>query len=395
MYERINKVQQMLRKDSVDGLLYATSANVQYLLEDTTYPWQRTMESGGVDGVVIDGVDISSKGASHFLNMADLILYIPADNEPVLFMTHERAQTMQHIPMKKVVDYFVMLPERVGPYIKGKKRIAYGESCDEYIKRRVLGETDSSIEAVPGEHYGEQLRKTKDAGEIEIMRRVAAFTDETMGIIVENLKVGVSSNEIEDLIIRLGYEKGLKDLPFPPTCRYVCTDSPESPDIDGHDEDAPMQEGTSIGFDYGYVMDGYCSDFGRSFYCGKNAEVADGYKALIEAHEHLLDQIKPGIPMDLCFNVIHDKMAERGQESWLRRYGDFGLMGHQIGIDVHERPWLHSDQTAVFEPGMIMCIEPKFWRPGKGFMRVEDMVLITETGCESLTKFDRYLFELA
>ena len=394
MNQRIARLQSMMAADGVEGLLYATSANLQYFLDDTTFPWQRTMDTGGVDGVLIDGKDISSSGASHFLNMPDLLLYVPAADEPMLFMTPQRARTMEHIQMKKRIDYFVMLPERVGEVIKGKKRIAYGESCGAYLKDRVIGETDSSIEAVSGERYGELLRRIKDPGEIQKLRRAAAFTDETMGIIVKHLKAGVSSNQIEDLIIRLGVEKGLGDIPFPPTCRYVHTGSPESEDLDGHDENAPMEEGTSVGFDYGYVMDGYCSDFGRSFYYGKNKDASDGYKALMEAQLRLLDAIKPGIPMSLCFNSLYATMSQFSQEKWLRKYGDFGLMGHQIGIDVHERPWLHTDQTAIFEPGMVMCIEPKFWRPGVGFMRVEDMVLITETGCESLTKFDRELFEL-
>ena len=70
------------------------------------------------------------------------------------------------------------------------------------------------------------------------------------------------------------------------------------------------------------------------------------------------------------------------------------MMGHQIGIDVHEEPWLHDGSEDIFKPGMIMCIEPKILLDDEVVMRVEDMVLITEDGCESLTKFDRDLYEL-
>ena len=75
-------------------------------------------------------------------------------------------------------------------------------------------------------------------------------------------------------------------------------------------------------------------------------------------------------------------------------FANIGMMGHQIGIDVHEIPWLHNTTPEVFQPGMVMCIEPKLWLPGEAFMRTEDMVLITETGCESLTVFDRNCYEL-
>ena len=107
-----------------------------------------------------------------------------------------------------------------------------------------------------------------------------------------------------------------------------------------------------------------------------------------------LSKIKPGEPMNLFYNTMYEVMEKRGYGKYLRKVGDFGLMGHQIGIDVHERPWLHTDQTEVFQPGMVMCIEPKFWKPGTCFMRIEDMVLITENGCESLTKYSREQFSL-
>lgn len=153
--------------------------------------------------------------------------------------------------------------------------------------------------------------------------------------------------------------------------------------------------GTALAFDFGYSIDGYCSDFGRSFYCGRpEKSISDAYKALQEAQLRLLDKIKPGMKMDMTYRTLFEIMEKRGCGKYLRNYGNIGLMGHQIGIDVHERPWLHDETEDAFEPGMTMCIEPKFWGPGRAYLRVEDMVLITETGCESLTEFDRQLFEL-
>jgi Xaa-Pro dipeptidase len=387
MNERMKRLQERLIKEGADGALFAPSANLQYLLDDNSYWWQRTMYTGGLPMFVPEDV------SGHFLNMPDCLLYLPASGEPTLFATYERAKDMQQIEMNKEIDFFCRLPEIMPEYIH-KGTVAVGESCSRYIKD-MLKEINPEIATVDAEVFVEEMRCIKDEKEIETMRRVAAFTDEAMGKITKILRPGISSYQVQKYMADLAVESGLTDIPFPTTARFVKTDAPESADIDGHPMHRPMQPGTSIGFDFGYVMDGYCSDFGRSFYCGEApADIADGYKALIEAQMTTLDMIKPGIPMDFTFSTMYKVMEKRGYEKYLRKYGDFGLMGHQIGIDVHERPWVHSDQKEVFKPGMIMCIEPKFWWPGRCFMRVEDMVLITETGCEPLTKYSREEFSL-
>lgn len=125
-------------------------------------------------------------------------------------------------------------------------------------------------------------------------------------------------------------------------------------------------------------MNGYCSDYGRSFYSGKApVHIANAYKALQAAQLELLNTIKPGVSMAITFDCLYKTLSRFGYEKYLRNFANIGMMGHQIGIDVHEEPWLHNNSTTVFKPGMIMCIEPKLWLPGEAFMRVEDMVLIT------------------
>jgi len=279
-------------------------------------------------------------------------------------------------------------------FLKGKKRIACGESCHKALKTMAL-DADNGTEITDAEHYGEKLRMIKDAGEIEKLRQAAEFTDRAMGVIAKALKPGITPIEVKELIAAIALKNGLQGISFSPAAIYVREGAPGSEDIYGHADDGPLTEGTSIGFDYGYVFDGYCSDYGRSFYCGRNEKAKDAYKALHEAQLFLLDQIKPGKTMDVCFSTLSKKLdSSGGFGKYLRKAGDCEIMGHQIGIDVHERPWLRSDEKACFRSGMVMCVEPKIWWPGVCYLRVEDMVLVTENGCESLTKFDRNYFEL-
>jgi Xaa-Pro aminopeptidase len=74
--------------------------------------------------------------------------------------------------------------------------------------------------------------------------------------------------------------------------------------------------------------------------------------------------------------------------------GTVQAVGHQIGTEVHENPWLAPRFEEPLRAGMVLCIEPKLWYPGEYYLRLEEMVHITETGAEFLTTFDHDLFEL-
>ena len=377
----------MMEKDGVDAVLYATGGNMQYFLGDGSYYWHRLSETNYGLSAADGGTD------GYFLNKPDCILYIPLNDEPVLFLTYDKLDSMRYLSIKGIPSYFAMLGNRIKPYLKGKKRIAIGESCAGALKKHVLN-ADNTIEVIPGEIYGERLRMIKDSGEIAKLRTAAEFTDRAMGIVAKALKPGITPAEVRELIAAIGLSSGAQSISFSAAVICVQSGKPGSEELFNYPEDRPIEEGTAIGFDYGYVLDGYCSDYGRSFYVGKNEQAKDAYEALHEAQLYLLDKIKPGEPLNYCYDVLYEKLEKRGLGKYLRRAEDHLIMGHQIGIDIHERPWLRADVEGVFLPNMVVCIEPKIMWPGLCYLRCEDMVLITETGCESLTKFDRNLFEL-
>ncbi|MCL2497421.1 MAG: Xaa-Pro peptidase family protein [Symbiobacteriaceae bacterium] len=386
MPDRIAKLQQLMIQDGVDGVLYATSGNMQYFLDDLFF-WQRTTDTGGGK----TAADWHLNG--HFFNKPDCLLFIPAEGEAVLVLTYDKCDAMGHIPVTKRAAFFPMLADELRPLLEGCHRIAVGESCQQALQAMVH-QTDNRIIISDGEAYGEKLRMIKDAGEIAKLRQAAHFTDMAMGTITSALQEGVTPRMVQRLIAAIALDSGRGSISFNPAAIFVQSGAPGSEELFNYPPHAGLQEGTAIGFDFGYVVDGYCSDFGRSFYCGKNRQAREAYDALQEAQLYLLSLIKPGVSLGSTFATLHDKLEGHGLGKYLRRVGDFGIMGHQIGIDVHERPWLRSDEEAVFLPGMVLCIEPKIMWPGLCYLRVEDMVLITETGCESLTKYDRSHFEL-
>ncbi len=387
--QRIQALQAKLEEKKLDAAVYATSASLQYLLDDTTFYWQRTMETGFY---AFKDTPMYSTQMSYFHCKPDILLWVPASGKASVVATYNRASTIKNTPIDTVC-HFVMLGDYLAEFVHGAKKVGIGLGCESALQN-MLREIDESIETVPAEALVEELRMVKDEREIAAMRKVAAFTDQCMEAIEPMLRPGVTQWQVETRLNELAVENGCSDVPFPPTCSFTKTGDPRCMNFHGIPKDEPMTPGTAIAFDNGFVMNGYCSDFGRSFYSGKAPEKISGaYKALQEAQLEVLDKIKPGNTISFTFKSIYDTLAKYGYQEYLRNYG-LGLMGHQIGIDVHEGPWLHDESKEVFIPGMIMCIEPKVWMPGEVFMRVEDMVLITEDGCESLTKFNRDLYEL-
>lgn len=386
MNKRIKRLQEVLLQARLDAAIYATSSNLQYLLDDTVFEWQRTMYNGG------NTIGEPDAHTGHFLNIPDCILLIPASGEPTLVMSRQRAKDMMHLDIHKEVCFFTQINEVVRAHLSGS-RIAFGESCSWYL-RDMLAEILPHAEAVPGETLVQELRMIKEEKEIDALRAVAAFTDQSMCNMADWLRPGVSQTQVQFRLGQYALDAGL-DLSFPPAALFVKTGAPGAEVLFSHDPDAPLTPGTSVGYDFGYLMNGYVSDYGRSLYCGQApTAIEDGYKALQEAQCRLIELIEPGMPLSICFKTLEDGMNRTGYGSYLRRHGDLKILGHQIGIDVHERPWIHDEQTAVFLPGMVMCIEPKLWWPGQCYLRCEDMVLIRETGAEFLTNFDRTRFSL-
>jgi Xaa-Pro aminopeptidase len=146
----------------------------------------------------------------------------------------------------------------------------------------------------------------------------------------------------------------------------------------------------------GFVLDGYCSDFGRSCYFGPAVtDVKEGYGALQQSVIETVDEMKEG-SMCVCdvFPSLERTLDRLGYGDYLRARLPSKNLGHNIGTEVHEPPWLGPEYSEPLQKNMVVALEPKLWHAGEYYLRVEDMVLIGSKRSEFLTNFDRELFEL-
>ncbi len=222
------------------------------------------------------------------------------------------------------------------------------------------------------------LRAVKEPDEIAAIRRAARITDRALLRIREMIRPGLRER---DLAVELEYalrREGAEALAFP----AIVATGPNAAHPHAEPGGGIVTAGAAVLLDWGAVVDGYCADESRTFLVGDvPEELGAVYALVLEAQERAIAAARPGAS---CRDVDR---AARGflEEKGYGPYFSHGT-GHGIGLDVHEDPRFNARSEAVLEAGMVMSVEPGVYLPGKWGVRIEDTVLVTEEGCEVLTK---------
>lgn len=226
-------------------------------------------------------------------------------------------------------------------------------------------------------------RGVKDAEEQEKMRVSSHINDRAMTKFKQLIHEGITEKEAADRMLQIYLDLGADGFSFEPLVAFGANaaDPHHAPD------DTVVKPGDSVLFDVGCIKDGYCSDMTRTFYF---KEVSDThrhiYNTVRAANETAISKIKPGVPLCELDQAARDLIDAQG-------YGpNFNhRLGHFIGLSEHEFGDVSSTNTQKAEPGMIFSIEPGIYVTGDTGVRVEDLVLVTENGCEVLNQYPKEL----
>lgn len=374
---RREKILKKLNESGLDGLLFASGANFQYVVESNSYFWQRYCFN----------LDEPVAGARI---IPEAMVYLNKDGKSTILTTPLLKEHFDTTLNDVVVSYMDQFEDELTKIIDGKK-IGIGRDCEAWFRKAL------NVKLIEVEDIFYDLRRIKDEKEIALMSKLGKFTDDAVMYVCKHLKPGMTMFEAERMIVDYGLQHGMSDLSFPPTCGFKTRNTENAQSIEPFENDRKLVEGTMIAFDIGYMDRGYCSDWGRTVYYGKAPElVKKGYEALQAGETYMVSKIVPGVTkFGELYGFICDKVEELGYYDYLRfKRDETGGNGHHIGSEVHELPFLVPGDDLVLEPGMIFCSEPKMFFKNEGYMRVEDMILVTEDGAEFLTNFPRDLFEI-
>ncbi|MCE4603213.1 MAG: Xaa-Pro peptidase family protein [Desulfurococcales archaeon] len=261
-------------------------------------------------------------------------------------------------------------------------KVAGDLSAQPYPQARILaGEEVEDLTSLIN-----RVRSIKSSWEVEIMVEAAYKAEEILGKVIGMLADGVTEAGIAGEILRLSMEAA-EGTSFPPIVAfYSNTAYPHhvpGPTILG--VDGPVL------IDMGVVHMGYMSDITRTLYKGSPGQ---GFRkvleAVAEAQAAAIDRVAPGAEAWEPDKEARLLLARHG----LARHFIHGL-GHGVGVEIHEEPYLRPGSKTVLEPGMVVTVEPGVYMPGLYGVRIEDMVLVTRGGRRVLTRFARTLGDIA
>lgn len=235
----------------------------------------------------------------------------------------------------------------------------------------------SGIELVPTNQFVEKLRMIKDAGELQIMQEAADLADRTFSHILTILKPGISELDIALEIEMFIRKNGGTSTSFD----TIVASGERSALPHGRASERLLKSNEFVKMDFGAYYKGYCSDITRTVMLGKPTEKhKEIYDIVLEAQLYCLDHLKPGITGSAGDALARDIIVKYG-------YGDhFGHgTGHSLGMEIHESPRLSKQDNTILTPGMVVTVEPGIYLPGFGGVRIEDDVVLTDTGIKILT----------
>ena len=256
------------------------------------------------------------------------------------------------------------------------------------IGSRLWGETVMNLvrvfgspELVNAEPLVNKLRRVKSKIELDVMTKACDIADETMGAMTPYVKPGVTMHE---LVEQVEHEMRSRGSRAPSFTTHIFTmgleDERESIDERGA---LPLREGEAVLFDFGAVLNGYCSDFGRTIFCGEpTKEYLRAHKAMIDAQAAGQAAAKPGVTAADVNRECRAPIEEAGYGPYFRH-----RMGHCIGLDVHEHPFISEEDQTPLEVGMTFTDEPSIMWHGKVGVRIENIVVCEKQGGRKLNSY--------
>ena len=242
----------------------------------------------------------------------------------------------------------------------------------------------ASYELVSCEKAVAQMRMRKDEAELNLMREAVDMAESALEETIPLVKVGVSELEISSILIQrlLAHGSG-GELPFQPIIAFGAN----SANPHAVPTDYCAREGDLILFDWGANNQGYFSDLTRTFALGEPDDTLRSiYEAVQNANAAGRAQSSPGVTAGSIDNASRSTIAEAGFAEYFTH-----RTGHGLGLEVHEEPYIRGGNERIMEPGMTFTVEPGIYLDGHGGVRIEDDVVITESGAESLSTYSREL----
>ncbi|MDR3541845.1 MAG: Xaa-Pro peptidase family protein [Desulfosporosinus sp.] len=342
---RLERMRHQMRKENIDAFVVSRPENGRYL----------SGFSGG-----------------------EATLYITSEKAFLLtdfrYIEQAKAQAPEFKIIKTGQDHFEAMAE-IG---QQAQRLGFESDFVTFETFEKLKDAFPHAELISLPNLVSHLRSVKDKSEIDLIRLAVQIADDSFAEILKTIEIGQTEEEIglnlEFSMRRAGASGG--------SFEFIVASGVRTSLPHGTASSKQIQLGEFLTMDFGAIYQGYCSDITRTVFLGdpgdKHREI---YETVLAAQRAGIKAVAPGRSGKEVDAVARKLIAEAG-------YGDYfghGL-GHSVGLAIHEGPNLNMREERLLEPGMVITVEPGIYIPEWGGVRIEDIVLVTENGCEVLTQ---------
>lgn len=283
-------------------------------------------------------------------------------------------QGMEVMEMNRNHPYSSLINQAVADF--GITRLGYEENYLTVAELRGY-EAKLNAELIPMNEKIHSFRAVKEEWELERMRKAQAITDQAFSEVLGRIRTGMTEKELQAELIYCLYKNGGEGLSFDP----IVVSGPNTSLPHGVAGDRIIQDGDFITMDFGVIVEGYCSDMTRTVAVSwATDEMEKVYNIVLKAQTAGIAATRAGVTGKEVDAVARQVITDAG-------YGPyFGHgYGHSLGLEVHEDPSCNPRGETIMEKNMVCSAEPGIYLPGKFGVRIEDVVIFREDGCEDIT----------
>ncbi|MCK8606860.1 M24 family metallopeptidase [Apilactobacillus ozensis] len=351
---RLENLRAAMQKNNIENMIVTNPFNMNYLSH---------FKGANGDGCVV----ITPKN-----------IYLITDSR---YAEEIESKNVLGVTLKITRNYYKTAAEILN---KTEGKVGFEQSID-FARFQVLNQL------IPNRLVGlknliENFRDKKDSTEIRAIRKACKLTSEAYEAILNYVKVGMTEKNVELMIYNWMIEHGAQK----PSFHKIVASGLRSSLPHGDATNKKINNGDLVTIDFGFYYDDYTSDMTRTFAVGNpGAELINAYEVVLNAQDKMIKAMHDNASGKLVDAAARDYIAAKGYGKY---YGHGG--GHSIGLDIHETPILNPSCKINIHSNYILTAEPGIYLPGKGGIRIEDDVLVTENGPEILTSAPKDLIIL-
>jgi Xaa-Pro aminopeptidase len=272
--------------------------------------------------------------------------------------------------------------------LSGRRKYVVGVEADHLSlsAASALRKATSNTRLRPTSGVLERMRMVKDADEVVQLQAAVMLASGLFEVLMHGIKPGTSESHVAAELEYVARRSGAEGMSFD----TIVAAGERSAMPHGVASENLIPANGFVVLDYGVILAGYCSDMTRTVHVGAPGQKQRAlYQAVLDAQLAAISAVYPGQEAGKVDQAARKVLKKAGFASYFTHSA-----GHGVGLEIHEPPRLGKGQKELLKPGMVITIEPGAYVPGLGGVRIEDMVLVTERGCQVLTPTPKELLTL-